>query len=145
MHKPNFFKIQHHKDDRGGLYFCNEFDLSTFQRFYIISPAHKSQIRAWQAHKMELKAFLPIAGRIKVVMLPVINFENYQVGTPLVKILDVDAPEIIFLPGGYANGFQFLTSNSKLMVFSNFSLEDSKRDDYRFDYKKFYDWEKSGC
>ena len=82
-----------------------------------------------------------ISGKIKLVLIPVFDFESGGFGTPEERILDEENPELILVPGGFLNGFQFLTEESRLMVFSNFSLKESQNDDYRFEAIKFYKWE----
>ena len=37
-------------------------------------------------------------------------------------------------------GFKALEANSKMMVFSSFTVEESSNDNYRFDKDKWYDW-----
>ncbi|OOG67953.1 WxcM-like domain-containing protein [Algoriphagus sp. A40] len=140
MNSIHSFDINFHHDSRGRLEYCNDFDLSGFKRFYMISPSESGQIRAWQAHKSEEKVFVPIYGKIKLVLVPILDWTSKEVGNPLVKILDCDVPALVHVPGGFANGFQFLDLNAKLMVFSNFSLKESKQDDFRFDSKEFFDW-----
>lgn len=128
------------EDHRGAISFCNSFDLSNFKRFYIISPSTAGQVRAWQAHKAEEKVFFPISGKVKLVLVPILDWNSKKVGSPVVIDMDSDFPALIHVPPGFANGFQFLDLNAKLMVFSNFSLEESKEDDFRFDQQEFFDW-----
>jgi len=49
---------------------------------------------------------------------------------------------VLHIPGGYANGFKALEAHSKLMVFSDFSIADAGKDDFRFDKTLWYDWNK---
>ena len=51
--------------------------------------------------------------------------------------LNAKKPQVLYIPGGYANGFKAISENSKLMVFSNLDLETSKRDDFRFETHKW--------
>ena len=141
MKEPKTFPVNSFKDSRGKIEFSNEFDFSEFKRFYLISPAYKNQIRAWQGHREEEKAFYAVSGKIKLVLIPVFDFESGGFGTPEERILDEENPELILVPGGFLNGFQFLTEESRLMVFSNFTLKESQYDDYRFEASKFYKWE----
>jgi dTDP-4-dehydrorhamnose 3,5-epimerase len=46
------------------------------------------------------------------------------------------------IPGGYANGFKALEDNSRLLAFSNLSLEESRQDDYRFEKNMWKNWDK---
>lgn len=127
-------------DHRGGISFCNEFDFSPFKRFYKISSGKIGQVRAWQGHLYEEKVFLPLKGKIKIVGVPIFNLESENFGNPEEYLLDAKSPELIHLPGGYVNGFQFLDDDAEILVFSNFSLEESRNDDFRFEVSRFYRW-----
>lgn len=140
MLPPSVFPLSSFSDERGKLSFCNELDFFQFKRFYIISPKIRNQVRAWQAHLREEKVFLPLKGKIKIVAVPIFDIESDHFGISKEFILDATSPELIHLPGGYANGFQFLDAEAELMIFSNFNLEESKEDDFRFEASKFYHW-----
>lgn len=127
-------------DHRGEISFCNELDLSPFKRFYKISSTKIGQVRAWQAHLCEEKVFMPLKGKIKIVAVPIVDIKSDHFGNSKEFILDANSPQLIHLPGGYANGFQFLDDVGELMIFSNFSLEESRNDDYRFEVSRFYRW-----
>ena len=45
------------------------------------------------------------------------------------------------VPGGCYTGIKALTSNSTLLVLSDFDLADSKADDYRQPAHRWVDWE----
>jgi dTDP-4-dehydrorhamnose 3,5-epimerase-like enzyme len=142
LKKAVLYKIEKFKDHRGQLDFCNEFVLNEFMRFYMITTEVQGQIRAWQGHKVEKKAFLPIHGKTKIVLVPILDFEKKVSLDPIEFILDSNNPEILVVPGGYANGLKLLTNETKLMVYSNLKLEESKNDDFRFNSNEFYDWDK---
>ncbi|MEB2781262.1 WxcM-like domain-containing protein [Algoriphagus sp. C2-6-M1] len=140
MNRPNLIPISVHKDDRGELRYCNEFDLSSVKRFYSISFGEKDQIRAWQAHKVETKAIMPISGISKIVLVEINDFDKGLVGQIFEFILDASYPIVLLVPGGYANGLQAKSADSSLMIFSNLSLDEAKTDDFRFEKNKFYHW-----
>ena len=122
------------KDHRGMLAFCNDFSLEPIVRFYEITPKDTNIIRAWQAHKKESKWFYCTQGEFEVKLVKVDSFEKPSEDlTVFTHELKADEPEILFIPGGYANGFKALKNNSKLMVFSNFDVTASKDDDFRFE------------
>ena len=50
--------------------------------------------------------------------------------------------DIIYVPPGYANGAMNTVSNSKIMYFSSLELEDSVKDDYRYESKYWDPWSK---
>ena len=96
-------------------------------------------LRAWQAHKEETKYFYCIGGSFQILLARIINWTNPPRDTSILKYqLNEESSEILVVPGGFANGIRSITNNSKLLIFSDKTLEDSKQDDYRFaeDYWK---------
>ncbi len=138
--KPSSKTLTIFSDNRGKVKFANDFNLSEFVRFYIVENADSNIIRAWQAHKVEKKAFLPISGKTKLVIVPILDFEKSIGGNALEVILDAEIPEIFIVPSGYANGIQSLNDDASVMVFSNLHLDKAKLDDFRFDKKLWYNW-----
>lgn len=114
-----------HTDPRGTLAFINDFDLSPIVRMYRIEPK-LGVVRAWQGHKKETKWFHVVKGMIRVQLR---ELETRKV----VATLDLNAtpPTVLEIKPGHYNGFQALEEDSILMVFSDFTLEDSTLDDYR--------------
>lgn len=55
-------------------------------------------------------------------------------------VLSDNSSGVLHIPSGYANGFRALESNSKVVVFSDFTVEQSSNDNYRFDQNLWYDW-----
>src|SRR5690606_29874661 len=132
--------ISIHNDERGELRYCNEYDLTSAKRFYSIAFSEEDQVRAWQAHKIETKAIMPLSGITKIVLVEIKNFDKGIAGKTLEFELDSTAPAVLLVPGGYANGLQSKSKDSSIMVFSNLSLDDAKTDDYRFRSDAFYNW-----
>ena len=131
-----------HKDERGTLIHFNDFDMNQIKRFYIIEPSDSSVIRAWQGHRIETKWFFCIKGKFLLKVFtpddwkePTSNSEFYS------YVLNEDDPVVIKVSGGNVNGFQALESDSMLIVYSDVSLEESKKDDYRFSLSQL-NWEK---
>ena len=85
-----------------------------------------------------MKWFYCHTGAIVVHLIHVDNFED---PSPLLKpkriILEAKNPMILEISGGYATGFKALEENSTLQVFSNFSLDESKNDDFRYPIEKW--------
>ena len=133
MNLVNQIKGDQHTDERGKLTFFNTFDMREIVRFYEIAPSSNQTVRAWQGHHKEKKWFFCTAGTF-VVNLKRINDESSQPKDLVVQRFELSEknPMVLEVPGGYASGFKSLVENSKLMVFSNFSLEESKNDDLRF-------------
>lgn len=120
-------------DERGTLNFFNNFEMSEVVRFYEIIPNSINTIRAWQAHKIEKKWFYCHSGSFLLNLIKVENFKSpSDIIQPYSFVLQASVPAILFIPGGFASGFRALEKSSKLQVFSNFDLEQSKKDDYRY-------------
>ena len=133
MH-PELISGSQHTDERGRLDFFNSLDLSEIVRMYRIRPADTSRIRAWQGHRVEEKWFYCLHGSFVVNLIPLSKFKTgTSLHTPEIYTLHGDVPQVLWIPGGYANGFKSLQQNSELLVYSNLSLEESKNDDIRYD------------
>ena len=140
MTRPSLIPISVHKDERGELRYCNEFDLSSAKRFYSILFAEEDQVRAWQAHQVETKAIIPISGKAKIVLVEITDFDKGEKGQTFEFTLDASSPAVLLVPGGYANGLQSKSLDTSLMIFSNLSLEEARNDDFRFEKDLFYIW-----
>jgi dTDP-4-dehydrorhamnose 3,5-epimerase len=129
-------------DHRGSLISYNTFNMQEVKRMYMICPVSNKVIRAWQAHKMEKKWFFCVSGAFHVKLIKVDDFENPSSSLSSTSYtLQSSAHQVLCIPGGFANGFQALESGSELIVFSNFSLEESKKDNYRFEQCFWNVWE----
>lgn len=125
-------------DNRGSLSFVNAFTLHDVKRFYEISPKDTTIVRAWQAHKEECKWFYCTSGSFIVKTVRIDDFKNPSNDLIVNSYeLNESEPQVLFIPGGFANGFKATSERSKLMVFSNFELEASITDDFRYDSKKW--------
>lgn len=120
-------------DTRGKMKFFNTFDMAQIVRFYEIFPNSTNIIRGWQGHYKEKKWFYCHTGSF------VINTVNIKSKDPRINnrtpqrfVLKENTPIILEVPEGSATAFKSLENGSKLMVFSNFTLEESKTDDIRF-------------
>ena len=129
----NLIQGSNFSDERGGLNFFNAFEMSEILRMYEISPCDTDYIRGWQAHKNEKKWFYCNSGTFIVNLIEVDNFEAPSEELIAKRfVLEATRPCVLEISGGYATGFRAKEVNSKLIVFSNFSLEASKNDDFRY-------------
>ncbi len=102
-------------------------------RFYEIAPSSTDIIRAWQAHKEEKKWFYCHSGSFLLNLVKIDDFENPSIVLQCESFtLNEADPFVLEVPGGYANGFKAQAEDSRLMVFSNFSLNESQKDDFRY-------------
>lgn len=134
MRQPIIIEGASHKDQRGRVTFTNGFDMTAVRRMYYIEPKDGNVIRAWQGHKEESKWFHCIKGSF---IINIIKVDDWKVPSRELKVVEYRLHEssggVLHIPGGYVNGFKALMEESILLVFSDFSLEDSLADDIRFD------------
>lgn len=139
--KPKLLEGGIFSDERGQLSFVNDFNASEIKRFYMIAHPNTSVVRAWQAHQFQKRWFYCTQGAFDVRLVAL--SENTQQGElPYVErvVLSVQKSEILEIPEGYAHGFRALQENSKLLVFSNFGLDEFADDMIRFPSDQWTDW-----
>ena len=130
-----------HHDERGSISFINELDLSPVKRFYSITPKDTSIVRAWQGHQKESKWFQVTSGEFLIRLVKVDNWETPSKDLVVEEfILSEKNPQVLYIPKGYANGFQSTKENSTLLVFSDTTLETSKNEDFRFNPNYWSNW-----
>jgi dTDP-4-dehydrorhamnose 3,5-epimerase-like enzyme len=121
-------------DKRGSICFANNFQLNKYKRFYIISLPRKKMIRAFHGHMKERKAVFPISGSLIVCIANINNPFNPSKKNKVTKIiLDSRDPKLIEISPKYANGIMSLEKNTSVIFFSDKIVEESEKDDYRFD------------
>ena len=134
-------KGSYHLDSRGILTFNNDFDFKNIKRSYLVSNKNCDVIRAWHGHKFESKYFLVVKGAFHISTVKISNFKKPSkkslVSNHFLKDL---TGNILYVPGGYANGFKALYPDSILQIFSTSSLEDSLNDDYRYPFDYWDVW-----
>lgn len=120
-----------HIDSRGKVHFVNDFDMTKVVRMYCIAP-EPGIVRAWQGHKLESKWFYVAKGSF-IVKTMAMNDNS------LIKAYNMTEKEsqVLYIPGGFYNGFEATEKGSVLMVFSDFDLEASKADDIRQSLEDF--------
>lgn len=120
-------------DDRGSVRFINDFKFEGVKRFYMIENHKVDFVRAWHGHKHEGKYFYCVSGSFLCAAVKIDNWEHPSKDLKVDRfVLAADSPSILAIPPGYANGLMSLGPNSKLMVFSSSTLEESASDDIRF-------------
>nr|WP_299067430.1 sugar epimerase [uncultured Allomuricauda sp.] len=126
------------EDERGKLSFANTFDMSEIVRFYEIAPKNQQIIRAWQGHELEKKWFNCLSGSFIINIIKVDSFDNpSDYLAPTRMELNSYTAEILAVPGGFATGIKATSKDSRLQVFSNLGLNESKKDDFRFPLEKW--------
>jgi dTDP-4-dehydrorhamnose 3,5-epimerase len=127
------------KDHRGQIRFVNDFDMSLVKRFYIIKNTDLDLIRGWRAHRMEQRWFYVLSGKFSVDVVKIDDWDRASSDLPIEKIiLDSTENKVLHLSVGYGTAFQALESDSELLVFADFGIENAQNDDYTYplDYFK---------
>lgn len=135
--KPKLISGKCHSDQRGLLFYNNDFNSSLVKRIYIIQNKSNDLIRGWQGHKIEQRWFSAISGQFKIQLIQIDNWENPSKSLE-VKTFLIDAEElnILHVPQGYISSIQSLESDSKLLVMADYLLGENK-DEYRYDVDYF--------
>jgi len=122
-------------DERGKVSFCNDFNFKDVKRFYVLENLSTSIIRAFHGHLIEAKYIFVISGSA-IVCIGKFNPSEKTGEKENVHrfVLSSKEPSVLYVPGGFANGSRFLEDNTKIIVFSTSSLQDSKNDDYQLPY-----------
>ena len=143
IQQPYLIKNGDFSDHRGTLTFVNDFSLNNVKRFYSICQSPENGPRAWQGHKTESKFFYCISGSFAVKLVLIDNWDRPSENLNLLSLeLSARNSEVLVIPGGYANGLKALEQNSRLLIFSEFSIEDAKGDEQRFETQNWINWEK---
>lgn len=134
---PKIISGNSHTDDRGTLFYNNDFDASAVKRIYVIENATTEIIRAWQGHKIEQRWFSAIKGSFKIQLIEIDHWD--QPSKNLEKLtFEVSAQklDVIYVPKGYVSSIQSLEEDSKLLVMADHLLGEIK-DEYRYDVDYF--------
>ncbi len=139
--KPKLIEGGVFSDHRGSLQFVNDFDMATVKRMYFTTHPSTETIRAWQGHQIESRWFFCVKGAFKVKLVKIDDWENPSNNCKVFEFtLHENKPQVLYIPNGYANGFKAETENSKLMIMSNYRLNEIDNDHFRFDKNKWANW-----
>ena len=135
--KPTLISGNCHQDQRGQLFYNNDFDTSSIKRMYVIENYSVDFIRAWQGHKIEQRWFSAFQGRFKIQLIAIDNWEEPNDSLPKLEyILKSENLDILHVPAGYVSSIQALEEKSKLVVMSDYHLGEIN-DDFRYQMNYF--------
>ena len=135
--KPNLISGNFHKDERGQLFYNNDFNTTSTKRIYVIENHSIDFVRAWQGHKVEQRWFSAIQGRFIIQLIAVDNWEKpTQNLSRLEYILESATLDVLHIPGGYVSSIQALEEKSKLVVMSDYHLGEIN-DEFRYPMNYF--------
>jgi dTDP-4-dehydrorhamnose 3,5-epimerase-like enzyme len=130
--KPNLISGNCHQDQRGHLFYNNDFDASSIKRIYVIENHSVDFIRSWQGHKIEQRWFSAVQGRFKIQLIAIDNWDKPSETLPrLDYILESAKLDILHIPAGYVSSIQALEEKSKLVVMSDYHIGEI-RDEFRY-------------
>jgi dTDP-4-dehydrorhamnose 3,5-epimerase-like enzyme len=130
--KPTIVQGDVYIDERGSLFYNNNFDATSIKRIYFIENKNTSMVRGWQGHKMEQRWFSVVTGKVKVQLIKVDNWETPSKKLiPIEFILDAITLNILHIPKGYITSIQSLEKHSKLMVMADYVIGEIE-DEYRY-------------
>jgi dTDP-4-dehydrorhamnose 3,5-epimerase len=105
----------------------NYTDLPPIKRIYLVKNFSKDTIRGMHYHEYEWKYFIVLKGSAKFVISPTPHISEET----KTFVLSETKPEVLIVPPGNYNGWIALEDNTLLVGMSNFSLEESLKDDKR--------------
>jgi dTDP-4-dehydrorhamnose 3,5-epimerase len=129
-------------DDRGRVFFANEFDLSNCRRLYFVENFSVGTVRAWHAHRHEQKWVLAVNGAALACCVQIDDWESPSTEMKVHRfVLDAVNPSVLSIPAGYANGAMSLMPGTKLLYLSDASLDESVGDDVRYPSRYWDPWQ----
>ena len=120
------------KDKRGDVSHNNSFDLSQIKRIYCIQNSLVQKTRGWKGHEIENRWFLPSEGEFLIEVVDINYFRDAKAAHIFKFVINFKTFDVLHVPPGFATKITSLINNSKLLCFSDFSINDSE-DDIRFD------------
>jgi hypothetical protein len=136
--KPEMIFGKCHEDNRGLLFYNNDFDLSHIKRMYIIENISPDFVRSWKGHKIEQRWFCAVHGSITIQC---VKIENWEIPNPIAQKIEfkltANSFDILQVPPGYVTSIQSNEINSRLLVMSDYHFGEVD-DQYSFplDYFK---------
>ncbi|OJX29625.1 MAG: sugar epimerase [Chryseobacterium sp. 36-9] len=138
MDLPQIIEGGRYSDERGNLFFNNNFDASVIRRIYIIENNDLDFVRGWTGHKIEQRWFSVVKGSF---IIKLIQPDDWESPSNTLKIMEFeitsDRLDILHMPQGFASAIQAKEKDSKLLVMVDHALGEVN-DEHRFpaDYFK---------
>lgn len=122
-----------HSDQRGTLFYNNDFDASDIKRVYVIENENTDFVRAWQGHKIEQRWFSAIKGSFRIQLIEIDNWEQPSKDCKsFAFLLNEEKLDVLHVPQGYVSSIQSLEKGSKLLVMADY-LQGEIKDEYRYE------------
>jgi dTDP-4-dehydrorhamnose 3,5-epimerase-like enzyme len=140
--EPILYQRSSNSDHRGTVSFTNELDLNKAVRTYKVTNKQIKTVRAWHGHKLEEKWIIVEEGEFLVCAVEIDNFQNPNKEQKIFEFNMTQNDGVLFIPKNYANGAMNLSENNSIRYLSSLPLEESSKDDYRFESKFWDPWSK---
>jgi dTDP-4-dehydrorhamnose 3,5-epimerase-like enzyme len=133
-------------DDRGKLTAFNTFNKwENIKRMYQVSNHEQGFVRAWHGHNIGAKYVFVSKGSAKFHIIEIKYGLSVWQTTGIITgespketiILSEYNPQILYIPPGYYNGFQTLTSDTVVQFFTTTTIEEDKNDNLRLAWDHF--------
>jgi hypothetical protein len=132
--KPIIISGSSHSDQRGNLFYNNDFIANQVKRIYVIENNKLDFIRGWQGHKVEQRWFSSVFGSFKIWVQALSNFEaNSELSEILEFEINSNNLDVLHIPPGYVTAIQSNEVNSRLLVMADYLVGEIK-DEFRFPY-----------
>ncbi len=122
---PQFIKGKSFKDNRGQIFFNNDFDLKNVRRFYEIENINSDYVRGWKEHTIESRWFFATKG------INIISVSKFDKNEKLFKDshtvieLDSNTKNVLYVPKYHATSIKQLTDGAKVMVMLDYLLNET--------------------
>lgn len=121
-----------YSDERGSLFFNNDFNISEIKRMYCIENADVNFVRGWTGHQIEQRWFSALQGSF---IIKLIKIDNWETPSNNAEILDFELSSenlnVLHVPKGYVSAIQSKEKGARLLVMADYLLGEIN-DDYRF-------------
>ena len=122
MIQPKIIRGKLHEDNRGSLYYNNEFKLDEIKRIYEIKNSNTELNRGWKGHIIEDRWFLCSFGSIQISIKSISKSLIELNKSTISIVLNSNTFDVLYVPKGFATSIKQIKKNSKITVFSNYSL-----------------------
>lgn len=137
MSIPKIIEGGKYSDERGNLFFNNNFDASEIKRIYFIENKDIDLVRGWTGHQIEQRWFSAVQGSFMIRLLKIDNWDNPNKEVEILEFeLKSQQFNVLHIPKGFVTAIQAKDDGSKLLVMADYSLGELK-DEYRFEINYF--------
>ncbi|GEM62173.1 sugar epimerase [Sphingobacterium faecium NBRC 15299] len=121
------------QDERGGIRFVNDFDMTPIKRFYIIKNVDTTLIRGWRGHRIEQRWFYALSGSFSVDIVKIDDWENASPNLEVKNfVLNATDLQVLYISAGYATAIRALEEGSELLVHSDYPVSHASEDNYTY-------------